>query len=72
MKYVCIERTLMSGVRPMKNPHRYAAMSLKTTMTTGNTNHINPSRTFATKHDDCISTVATIMCVHANCPNWYT
>mmetsp|Transcript_5561 Transcript_5561/g.25031 ORF Transcript_5561/g.25031 Transcript_5561/m.25031 type:complete len:204 (+) Transcript_5561:3940-4551(+) len=61
---------LMRGVRPKKKPHMYAAASLKKTIDTGNTNQIMPSRTFATKHELCMSTVTMIMCVHANCPNW--
>mmetsp|Transcript_11271 Transcript_11271/g.45519 ORF Transcript_11271/g.45519 Transcript_11271/m.45519 type:complete len:204 (+) Transcript_11271:307-918(+) len=61
---------LISGVRPKKKPHMYAAASLKNTIDTGNTNQIMPSRTFATKHELCISIVTMIMCVHANCPNW--
>ena len=70
--HVFFGEILISGVRPHVNPTRYAAMSLKKTMASGYTNQIRPSRTFPTKHDDCINTVAMIMCVHANCPNWYT
>ena len=40
----------INGVRPKKNPNRYAIMSLMITSEVGSTNQMRASKMFATKH----------------------
>ena len=61
----------MSGVRPNAFPQTYAITSFTTTNRNGNKNHMMPSNMFEIVAEDCKKIIAIVMCVHANCENWY-
>jgi len=50
---------------------RRAMMSLKMTSEEGSTNQMSPAMMLRMKHVLCSRMMNRIMCVHANCPNWY-
>ena len=69
--HVFFGESAMRGVRPNALPKTYAMTSFTTTSKNGNKNQIMPSNMFEIVADDCKKIIAIVMCVHANCENWY-